>query len=283
MTPNTQDSNSEIPRWLKVLVSLSILAALTAIGLYVWIFRFDLSNKHDVWGQFGDYLGGTLNPLFAFTALLALLYTIVLQSRELRNSGEQLAKSAEALEKQNLVLQKQSFEATFFQLLKLYNDVVQELHITLEESDSILGNGRVRKVKHEDRQCLAALHNVLIHEHLHSVARGDSMEPRLEGLNLAYQDFYAKYGHLIGHYFRTIYNIVKIVENSDMPDDAKHDYTNILRAQLSKYELGLLLYNCLSQYGRKKMLPLVKKYHLLKHLEDDVQLLPTDRDLVKEF
>ncbi len=282
MSPNDPGNTPEIPRSLKVLVYLSVMVAAAALGLYVWQFHFGLSTKHDVWGQFGDYVGGTLNPLFAFTALLALLYTIVLQSRELRHSTEQLAKSAEALEKQNVVLRKQSFEATFFQLLKLYNDVVQELHITLEESESLLGGKQVREVKHEDRQCLAALHNVLIHEHLYSVARGDSTEPRLQALDIAYQDFYAKYGYLIGHYFRTIYNIVKIVENSDMSDDQKRAYVNILRAQLSKYELGLLLYNCLSVYGRKKMLPLVRKYNLLKHLEDDVQLSPEDRDLVGE-
>ena len=272
---------TDVPRWLKVLVALSAIAAVIVLGVYVWRFHLGFSEQHENWGQFGDYIGGTLNPLFAFTALLALLYTIVLQSRELRNSAEQLTKSAEALEKQNLVLRKQSFEATFFQLLRLYNEVVRGLHITLRESEFL--GGQARNVKHEDRQCLESLHNVLIREHYYSVARGDSLVPRREALNFAYHDFYSKYGHLVGHYFRTIYNIVKIVEKAEMPDEEKKEYTNVLRAQLSKYELGLLLYNCMSDYGKEKMLPLVIKYNLLKHVEDDVLLAPDDRDLIQEF
>jgi hypothetical protein len=244
----------------------------TALGFYFWRFHLGLSIEQHVWGQFGDYVGGTLNPLFAFTALLALLYTVKLQSRELRNSAEQLTKSAKALEKQNLVLRKQSFEATFFQLLRLYSDVVQELHITRERrSDGV-------KVKHEDKQCL----RVLYRELSSPVTRGDSMQSRLEALNDAYRSFYGKYGHLIGHYFRTIYQVVKIVEMSEMSDEEKRNYTNVLRAQLSKDELGLLFYNCLSDYGREKMLPLVMKYDLLKHLEDDALLSPADRGLVEE-
>lgn len=278
-TPESQNT-PHIPTWLKLLVGFSVVAALGVVGMYMWQFTFELSPRQDVWGQFGDYIGGTLNPLFSLTALLALLYTIVLQSRELKHSTIQLAKSAEALEKQNLVLRKQNFEATFFQLLRLYNDVVQELHITLDATDPLMYGGPRRKVKHEDRQCLAALHDVLIAEHLSLVVRGDSTKPKVDALNDAYHEFYSKYGHLIGHYFRTIYNVVKIVERSEMSDELKRDYTNILRAQLSKYELGLLLYNCLSTYGRDKMFPLVKKYALLKHLEDEVLADPTDRSLV---
>lgn len=280
MTENVSDSKPLIPRWLFVLVSISFLIALIAIGLYVWKFNFELSRHHEIWGQFGDYLGGILNPLFAFTALLALLYTIVLQSKELRYSSKQLAKSAGALEKQNTVLKKQSFEATFFQLLKLYNDVVKELHITRNEIDQTSGISVAVKIDYEDRHCLARLHKQLIEEYLRTVTRGDSTLPRMEALAGAYCSFYARYGHMIGHYFRTIYNIVKIVNLSDLSDTEKRTYTNILRAQLSKHELGLLLYNCLSKYGSEKMLPLVKKYNLLKHLEDDVLSSPDDKLLV---
>lgn len=272
--PNSPFS-PDIPPWLRILVSVSAIVAAIVVGVYVWQFHIELSQEHETWGQFGDYIGGTLNPLFAFTALLALLYTIVLQSRELRNSAEELKKSAEALEKQNIVLRKQSFEATFFALLRLYNEVVRELHITRQNS----GSFDDLIVKHEGRQCLKALYNSLIVDYLHSVDRGDSLSTRRDALNSAYREFYAECGHLVGHYFRTIYIIVKFVEKAEMADVDKREYTNILRAQLSKYELGLLLYNCISDYGREKMLPLVVEYKLLKHIEDDVLLKPDDRNL----
>jgi len=43
----------------------------------------------------------------------------------------------------------------------------------------------------------------------------------------------------------------------------------LVRAQLSRCELSLLFYNCLSAYAEEKMTPLVKKYQLLKHLEKE--------------
>ncbi len=287
MTPKDEKECLKLPIWLKALVTLSILIAIAALYLYTDKFGSELSSNQEMWGQFGDYIGGTLNPLFAFTALLALLYTIKLQSKELRNSAKQLKKSAIALESQNSVLEKQNFEATFFQLLRLYNDIVKELHInetvrtTAVETGTGLGIGlKSKTVKHEDRQCIEALHNKLINNHLNKVARGDILKPNQEAINEAYQEFYSEFGNLIGHYFRIIYNIIKFVDNSHIKPEQKNTYTNLLRAQLSKHELGLLLYNCLSKYGSEKMLPLVAKYKILKHIEADVMLSPDDLDMI---
>ena len=86
------DANAEvkIPGWLKGMVAVSLLVAVIALGLYFWSFNDQLADKQETWGQFGDFIGGTLNPLFAVTALFALLYTIRLQSEELRASREEL-------------------------------------------------------------------------------------------------------------------------------------------------------------------------------------------------
>jgi hypothetical protein len=81
-----------------------------------------------------------------------------------------------------------------------------------------------------------------------------------------YNVFYITYGEELGQYYRTLYNILKLVERSEFIDE-KYVYTNLIRAQLSRYELSLLFYNSLSDYGREKMAPLVKEYKILKHLE----------------
>lgn len=39
-----------------------------------------------------------------------------------------------------------------------------------------------------------------------------------------------------------------------------------MRAQLSAFELALLFYNCLSEYGRDKFKPLVEEFGLLKNM-----------------
>jgi hypothetical protein len=40
-------------------------------------------NKQGTWGQFGDYVGGVLNPVFALFAFLAVLYNSRLQQEQL--------------------------------------------------------------------------------------------------------------------------------------------------------------------------------------------------------
>jgi len=50
-------------------------------------------------GTFGDFVGGTLNPILSFLALLALLLTLAIQIRELKETRRELELSRRAHEK----------------------------------------------------------------------------------------------------------------------------------------------------------------------------------------
>lgn len=256
----------QIPKWLIVLVSIALICSVALISLYAYKFLGPLSNDQGVWGQFGDYVGGILNPLFSVTALFALLYTIVLQTKELRESSKQLEKSADALSTQNSVLLKQSFETSFFNLVSQFNELVRDL---------VAPNGSSK-----GKQCFAWLNDSPVTLYMHDVVRGDFTEPVHDAVNSQYIEFYQNNGHLIGHYFRTLYNILKFINNSQITAAEKKFYTNIIRAQLSKYELSLILYNCASSYGSEKLLPLVVKYDILKHLEPESLATPEHSTLV---
>lgn len=39
----------------------------------------DVSQKTDVWGQFGDYVGGVLNPILSFISIYLLINSLSLQ------------------------------------------------------------------------------------------------------------------------------------------------------------------------------------------------------------
>lgn len=255
-----------IPKWLIVLVSIALICSVTLISLYAYKFFGPLSNDQGVWGQFGDYVGGILNPLFSVTALFALLYTIVLQTKELRESSRQLEKSADALSTQNSVLLKQSFETSFFNLVSQFNELVRDL---------VAPNGSSK-----GKQCFAWLNDSLVTLYMDNVVRGDFTGPVHDAVNSQYVKFYQYNGHLIGHYFRTLYNILKFINSSQITATEKKFYTNIIRAQLSKYELSLILYNCASSYGSEKLLPLVVKYDILKHLEPESLAAPEHSKLV---
>jgi hypothetical protein len=93
-----------------------------------------------------------------------------------------------------------------------------------------------------------------------------------EKIQTAYARFYQSHESEIGHYFRTLYHIVRFVDQSPMTDEEKHNYEKFLRAQLSSSELLLLFYNGLSKYGWKKFKPLIEKYALLEQVPEPLLL-----------
>ena len=260
-------------RWLVAFACAAIVLAIGAGAIYRLQFQGPFVSEPGTWGQFGDYFGGVLNPLFGLGGFIALLYTVHLQSNELREN----ARNA------NIQLEQtkfQRFEDTFFRLLTLYNEVVQSLTITVGPASRY--SGEISQT-HHGRECLRAIHEQLQREYMSKVARGDIASTPLEGIEIKYKEFFDLHGHLVGHYFRTIYNIIKFVAQSHLSEEEKKTYTNFLRAQLSKFELGLLFYNVASSYGRERMLPYVLQYHLLKHLEDSVLATPEDRQVLGAF
>ena len=75
------------------------------------------------------------------------------------------------------------------------------------------------------------------------------------------------------HYFRLMYRILKFVDNTKLIEDKdkyKYDYTCILRALLSRYELVWLYYNGLSDYGSERFKPLIEKYSMLQNLREEL-------------
>lgn len=77
-----------------------LFAILVVTAVYFANFSGLKSADHEVWGTFGDYVGGTLNPLLSFCALISLILALVLQSKELEQSRMQLSKAADAHELQ---------------------------------------------------------------------------------------------------------------------------------------------------------------------------------------
>lgn len=116
-----------IPSWLKSIVVTALLIALMLLCSFVLKFGVTPSEDQGEWGQFGDFVGGILNPLFSIIGLLALLYTIVLQSEELRRSTRELKSSAKALRRQNRHNARQQFDANFFQLLNIHRELTDRL------------------------------------------------------------------------------------------------------------------------------------------------------------
>ncbi|GJM43283.1 MAG: hypothetical protein DHS20C21_01250 [Gemmatimonadota bacterium] len=256
---------ASLKRGLWFLGGAAILAGLAAMAVYANRFPGPLTSDHARWGQFGDYLGGVLNPVLAFLALIAILVTIALQAQELALSTQQLKNSANALVSQSESMRQQIFEGTFFQLLRLHHELVKGIDLRNPYSGE---TGRVGRV------CFVEFYADLAH--LYETTRGSAPEQTLkESMEKAYGEFYESSQTDIGHYFRNLYHIVRFVHDSEIVEKSK--YTNLIRSQLSSLELALLFYNSLSSLGAEKFKPLIEQYSLLKNLNVNLLLDPQHR------
>lgn len=76
--------------------SAGLVAVVSVWGFYLWQFSDGLSDSQETWGQFGDFVGGTLNSVFGFLGFLILLSSLRLQAKELAETRQELKASSEA-------------------------------------------------------------------------------------------------------------------------------------------------------------------------------------------
>lgn len=92
-------SHFDLMRWIAWIVAGACCVLVIVFGLYFIQFSSgSLSMDSESWGQFGDFVGGTANPILAFLTLNALVLTIILQSKQLSISSRELELSRRELE-----------------------------------------------------------------------------------------------------------------------------------------------------------------------------------------
>lgn len=145
----TQAKEAETHPEIKLVrkAALAIVSVmLLVVAAYVFRFQNHPAGDPDAWGQFGDYFGGLLNPALGSFSVLALIYTVYLQTKtleatreqlnvsqeELKNSSAELKRSSEAFESQNQILRIQTFETTLFNMLS--NNRAMRDAVTTENS-----------------------------------------------------------------------------------------------------------------------------------------------------
>lgn len=248
----------------------STAALCAVIGLFVWIPLPHLLPQYGIakLAQSGDFFGGTAGPLLSFASLLLLLSAFLLQRKDLILTREEMQLTRQEFEAQNATLALQRFDNTFFNLLSLYNQIVGDLAIeALGDSHFVTLKGRTVFTK--------------LYEHLRSAYSSTQIKERnpnrlvdeLIRIHEAFSVFYKNDQSFVGHYFRHIYQIVRFINEFDMPESDKARYIRFLRAQFSSYELVLLFYNSMSDKGYEHFLPLLKQYDFFRGHIDPAELL----------
>ena len=122
-------------RPLMAIAGIAVAAIVFVPSFYLVYFDGSITTDNDKWGAFGDYVGGTLNPILSFFALIALLYTIHIQSKELKLSRdeleltrEELTKTADAAQKQSEHFEREERRSDIYRLIeKLANRINNNL------------------------------------------------------------------------------------------------------------------------------------------------------------
>lgn len=248
--------------WLVPVVAIGYMVVL--LIAYVWKFDGAFSDEQSTWGQFGDFLGGALNPVLAFLTLVLLLLTIRLQREELELSRKEMERSASALEEQSKSFARQNFENMLFGVTEQFQSFVQsavfQSHIGrdgLRWSVGLARNGYVQAIVDQPE-----------------IPREEQARRAFLGLYVGYQFFPT--------YFRMLYHVFKLIDSeAQLSDSDKRRYASLVRAQFSADELLILFYNCAFPPGSKGGLKTyVDKYRLLKHLDRQDLFEPENRELV---
>ena len=246
-----------------ILISFGLFALFCIVSVFVYykyiFFDFKIDSNVEHFGQFGDFIGGTLNPILAFLSFMALLYTIKIQTDELKLSREELEATREELKGSRIAQQEQSeslklqneatklqiFENTFFKFIEMFMMTRNNMSYSRGKLDNLYSFDAINKFL---------------------------LAYRCKGKN----DF----EYVTEIYFEQIYQILKFIDENNIEN--KQRYVNIFRAQFTKNELEFLFYHCLGTIGKRRFKKLVEDYEFFEHiiLNEDIekQLLEYDKN-----
>lgn len=274
---NTSEKNED---------KLTLLFILILVVISIWIIAI-FSGKC-IKAKYGvDDVFASIDTLFSGLALAGIIFTILLQKKELSLQRKELKDTRQEFIKQNETIRIQRFENTFFQLLSLHHDIVGKLSITGISREHI---GRETFI-----QSVFDLKNFYWGETHYSLQDDNgnfsttelfrnSKEEEIDCVICAYNKHYLdKYHNVLGHYFRNLYHIFKFIYlTKQIANEQKQFYANIIRAQLSNAELTLLFYNCfVENLGYPKFKFLVENFDILQNM-DEIDLIDKSHKILFE-
>lgn len=249
--------------------SLKPFIILLLIVITIWsisgFLAYTYLEEWGIRGQFGDMFGA-INSLFSGLALAGIIFTIFLQKKELGLQRQELRDTRKEFIQQNITLKKQRFENTFFQMLSLHNEIVDNLSYR-ERNNLFEKRGFIEEVYKK-------LHGVLINNSI-KIYKTSIEELEIENqeqlLKTSYdQVVFARFQSFLGHYFRNLYHIYRYIHISDLiEDNEKQFYSAVVRAQLSSFELLLIFYNSFVGLGFPRFRYLITEYNILTNINWD--------------
>lgn len=260
----------ERPAFLYLLITLVIFLASGYFGALSYFIT--ASEKR---GEFGDAFGA-INAVFTGLAFAAVIYGIILQRKEIRLQQRELFETRQ-------VFQQQSFETLFFNVQRVLAETVAAIEwkepatIAEEHPESFRGRRALKAIAESVYQ--QYFRRINRHAYTNANQQPDA-DTQLKWLLEEYSEFYWMNESLLGNYFRLVYNVLKLVSESDFTPLEKERYAHLFRAQLSEGELTLLVLNGMVETG-EKLRRYLEEFAMLKHATMEGRNIPKPRDQYK--
>ncbi len=219
------------------------------------------SNDNSFWGTFGDFFGGVIGTILTLISVIYVVKTFREQQKEAKT---------------------QRFNDMFFELLRVYQEQVEELCIKGKDGKEYCGKeffeyGQ-RDISNKVTDALDKLNRnsyyirdfvLLKNTKKIDFAKLNRISYYIREIVLlknSYSPFYLENRSKLAPYFRTLYRMFEVLENNEkLLGNKVKEYAKIIRAQLSESELFFIRYNAYSFYG-ENLQKHINKYNLLKHL-----------------
>lgn len=246
------------------------------IVVILWVLTFVLLQNlgNEERGTFGDMFG-SVNALYSGLALAGIIFTILLQKKELTLQRIELSETRQEFKIQNETLRQQRFENTLFQMISIHHEIIDKLMIKVYGEQPEQREVFEKSVEYLMREMRWSLRKQKEGGHPGETVNVEikSLEDSYSYLKKAYNVFYFKnIKQALSHYYRNIYHIFKFIYKSQViADERKQFYASLVRAQLSSDELLLIFYNSLvPNLGHPNFLFFIREFDLMQNFDFDL-------------
>lgn len=244
-----EDKKSAGSVWL-LLIIVSVVLVIITVFFFVWNqprFLYYETINHDLFGTFGDFVGGFIGTIVAVFSVYFLVQTLRSQidsNAETVKSNRSLMESNEKLLiLNNLQLFDNQFQSVYNQYLLAIDSYRIDKNIT-------------------GRKALEQLVKEFLEQDFETALE---YKRRSQKAVTMFDDFYAENRTECSVHFRVLYLLVCLIAEADIDEESRVMYAKCIRGQLSEGEMAVIRYNCMTANGTK-MQQFINQFNLLKHL-----------------
>lgn len=246
-------SKKAIPAWPFLLV----FAVWFAWAFQAWLFppRLGELPSLEARAQWSDTFGA-LNTLFSAAAFIAVLLTLRSQERDLKRQQGQIDR-AEKLQ------QQQSFERTFYELLRL----LREERSGLVFMPAAEANSKTKPKTYRGRNAIRSA--VLAYCNAARTRLNVRTCTKEEAVKQYEICVHNRYESSLGPYFRLNYTLLfRIKTEASLDKGEREMYGNLFRSQLTSYEVLLFGLNGLAPFS-KDFNELLTEFRIMKYAKSN--------------